>query len=365
VRYFDVDTNNVLKQNYSKTSENNYKLIDNPDLQPLEIFFTENQKIGIPEVIIAIEEPEAHLHPIFQRLVFRNIILSSDYSVLLTTHSPNIASVSPLDYMIHILRKTDSISNINSYADLDISIKDKTDIERYFDVNRGEIYFGRGVLLVEGIAEEYLVRRFAELLGMPLDVYGIVVGNINSTNFLPYIQFLKKMGIPYAVITDGDFYYLNTEDSKEYHTLKTDTDKRTFGYLGIENSKKVLSSVGIIFREDIPEEEFRKLAVENGIFIGEYTFEVDIMKISKLTPESLKGIINTYNSIETTSAAKQEKFYEELSTGKFFMCLKRIEANGFGKGRFAQRFSDECVKENIPLYIKKSIEYITKAVSDK
>jgi putative ATP-dependent endonuclease of OLD family len=364
VRYFDADANKLLEQNYSKISENNYRLINDPDMQSLEKFFLENQKIGIPEVIIAIEEPEAHLHPIFQRLVFRNIILSSDYSVLLTTHSPNIVSVSPLDYIVHILRETDSISNINSCVNLDISRKERIDIERYFDVNRGEIYFGRGVLLVEGIAEEYLVRRFAKLLDMPLDIYGIVVGNINSTNFLPYIQFLKKIGIPYAAITDGDFYYLNNDGSKEYHCLKTETDKRTVGYLGIENVKRILASIGVIVQKDISDEQFRRIAEENGCFIGEYTFEVDIMKSSISKTESLEKIINAYKSIEIDSTTKQEKFSKELSTGDFFVCLKRIETNGLGKGRFAQRFSNECIKENIPSYVQKSIEYISKVVSN-
>lgn len=45
--------------------------------------------------ILAIEEPEAHLHPHLQRLVFRDF-LRRESPVILTTHSPHIASVAPL-----------------------------------------------------------------------------------------------------------------------------------------------------------------------------------------------------------------------------------------------------------------------------
>jgi putative ATP-dependent endonuclease of OLD family len=173
------------------------------------------------------------------------------------------------------------------------------------------------------------------------------------------------MGIPYAVVSDGDFYYLNTDGSKKYHGLRTEADERIAGYSGVENVKKILLSIGIVIPEDISDERFRMFAAGNGFFIGEYTFEVDIMKTSASNPESLKSIADAYRSLESISTEKRMKFSEELSTGKFDTCLKRIEAKGLGKGRFAQRFSDVCVKENIPLYIQNSIKYITEAVNNR
>src|SRR5208283_2519556 len=134
----------------------------------------------------------AHLHPILQRLVFRDVVFQSAHSILLTTHSTHVASVSPVEHMVHILQVNKNESTIRTYDQLELSDQDKLDIERYLDVSRGEVYFGKGVILVEGIAEQYLIPKFAELIGLPLDKNGVVVCSVNSTNFSPYSAFLTR-----------------------------------------------------------------------------------------------------------------------------------------------------------------------------
>ncbi len=227
--YSEKDTTSCLIDSYEKTSEGNYRLANRKRQADLARFFRENQQIGIPDVIIAIEEPEAHLHPILQRLVFRDVVFNSMHSVLLTTHSTHIASVSPIEYMVHILQTSPSESKISTFDGLELMGKDKLDIERYLDVSRGEVYFGKGVILVEGIAEQYLIPSFAELIGLPLDKHGVVVCSVNSTNFLPYSAFLTKMNIPHVVLTDGDFYYEDPNGKRIFGTLRSPSDPRDVG----------------------------------------------------------------------------------------------------------------------------------------
>jgi putative ATP-dependent endonuclease of OLD family len=147
---------------------------------------------------LAIEEPEAHLHPHVQRRVYRTFLrprqpvpsvdaeaatTASEMTILLTTHSPNIVSVSPIHSLI-LLRKASDLKSTEgvSTATLDLDATETDDIERYLDVTRGEVLFAKGVLLVEGEAEEYMLPVLAELNGYSLDELGISVCSVAGTH---------------------------------------------------------------------------------------------------------------------------------------------------------------------------------------
>jgi putative ATP-dependent endonuclease of OLD family len=80
--------------------------------------------------ILAIEEPEAHLHPQLQRLVYRDF-LRRESPILLTTHSPNIVSVSPIRSLA-LLRNGggDEGCKANSTAKTEFSDIEVQDLER-------------------------------------------------------------------------------------------------------------------------------------------------------------------------------------------------------------------------------------------
>lgn len=363
------DKKGILEKTYKSDEEGNNILVNglSPKLErELYEFMDLHNPIDEGATILAIEEPESHLHPAIQRTIYKDVFSRSTNAVLMTTHSTHIASITPLQSILHLYRGNKGATKALSSAELSLDNEEYIDLARYIDANRGEIYFGKGVLLVEGITEEFLVPVFADLMGKSLDYKGIVVCNINSTNFLPYIKLLEQLGIPYAVITDGDYYEIVGKD-REYHIISKNTNN-SIGYLGLEIIEKILIENSILALSEIPEEFDEKDDVfrKKGFFVGYYTAEVDLMEKCYNFKASRDVVIQVFNELTSGGEQQKQNFAGNLEKGDFWACLRQIESSHsrIGKGRFAQRLAQYCTLKHIPEHIEKAIEYICKKVEE-
>lgn len=354
-----LDTNGILKELYQESKQGNFVLKGNFTAQKGKVLYDFMDEFNyMPQsfTILAVEEPEAHLHPVLQRLLYREILHKSSTSVIFTSHSTFIASVAPLNTIVHI-RPINDASKVFSTVEIDITDRERKDIERYIDAKRGEIYFGKGIILTEGITEEYIVPAAAELLGMSLDDFGIVVCNINSTNFAPYVQLLEALNIPWAIFTDGDYYEFDN-DERVYHIMTSGADS---GYRGYDNISDLLINLDIVDEDDLTgdDADTDEIVRENGCFVGTYTLEVDMMDSGD--KNVIDAFKTTYGELITGGPKMKENFEEVIDNGDYWEELKKIEGN-VSKGRFAQRLVNHMEVEMIPNYIREGIQYIVSKV---
>lgn len=298
-----------------------------------------------------VEEPEAHLHPHVQRLVYRYFLGSggedeetAPLTTILTTHSPHIASVTPIRSIV--LLRQDAATNATiavSTAKAPLDDRDEADLQRYIDVSRGEIFFARGVILVEGDAERFLVPAFAEALDIPLDMLGITVCSVSGTNFTPYVKLLGPEGlnIPHVILTDRDpngtkpplvrRRLINVlrlvEDGVNYAPLDADAviaRAEPFGYLVNSNTLEPELFTGGLA-------EAMQEVIEQELSIGQATRDL------------VQGWVDDTDSLDE----------EQL--------IKLIER--IGKGRFAQALAPHVDEDTCPDYIRQALEHIRDAIT--
>ncbi|MFB9052479.1 ATP-dependent endonuclease [Formosa undariae] len=153
-----------------------------------------------------VEELEAHLHPQAQMQVIEAFQKEKDIQFILTTHSPNLASKLDLENLI-ICNNGNAFPMGSTYTKLG---KDNYKfLEKFLDTTKANLFFAKGVILVEGWAEEILIPSIAKAIGINLTEKGVSIVNIGHTGFDHYSKiYLRQkepnMTIPVAVITDSD-----------------------------------------------------------------------------------------------------------------------------------------------------------------
>ena len=241
-----------------------------------------------------IEELEAHLHPQAQLRTIKHFQNKNNENnqIILTTHSITLASSVKLENLI--LCKNNKAYSMRA-ENTKLEEHDYKFLEMFLDATKANLFFAKGVILVEGTAENILIPTIAEIIGKPLHEYGISVVNVGNIAFFKYSKiFLRekeeeKLDIPVAIITDLDI--------KDNHNCK-----------GIVLGTKNLNLLSEFFKSKNWNKDLSSLKDE--IFFSKDELKMrlrEFMKKSKL-PDGSEDLIN--EKIEETDINIEE--YREI-----------------------------------------------------
>jgi putative ATP-dependent endonuclease of OLD family len=153
--------------------------------------------------ILAIEEPEAHLHPNAQKQLYSQINSISGQKII-STHSPYIAAVAELGQIRNFYK--DQRVRCGKMAIDALTDEDQRKIKRQVINSRGEIFFSKLMVLFEGETEEQALPIFAKhYFGKSVVEMGVdFVGVGGYGNYLPFLHFAKFLNIPWLILSDGE-----------------------------------------------------------------------------------------------------------------------------------------------------------------
>lgn len=179
-----------------------------------ELLLLQSHPDQVPFLLI--EEPEAHLHPQHQSLFMQMLAKHAAESnagaeqnrvqILLTTHSPHLAANADIEALVlmaeHVVYP---LAKGKTRLDGD----DYSFLRRFLDATKANLFFARGLLMVEGDAENILLPAIARKMGRSLEDHGVSIVNVGHVGLFRYSRILQRTSgpivpIPVALLHDRD-----------------------------------------------------------------------------------------------------------------------------------------------------------------
>lgn len=185
---------------------------DNLLFMACELLLLSQEKLGTK--LLLIEEPEAHLHAQRQLQVMKTLqdmATKDGIQVLVTTHSPHLSSAIHVQNIVMVCKRCAFSLDEGKTA---LETSDYRFLQRFLDSTKANLFFARGVLIVEGDAENILLPTIARLIGLDLTEHGASIVNVGGIGLRRYARIFQRakpeddgeLGIPVACVTDLDVW---------------------------------------------------------------------------------------------------------------------------------------------------------------
>lgn len=283
---------------------------------------------------ILVEEPEAHLHPQLQVLLLRHFTkvaqerTGNEVQVIASSHSPILVSQAPIDSIIAVHEVDGKVTAV-SLGNIEMDPKLKKKLERYLDATRGELFFARRILMVEGIAEALLLPILAEKAGGSLKDSAVTVLNADGLNFNAFLPLFgkNKLCVPVVILTDGDATSIGEDISATAQGLKKQAGP-------IPNLKV----------------EHCEITFEHELARSDALLALMLEALGELHPQIKTQLESELRNIEDADA-KAKKFFDKFRDSRV------------SKGQFAQELAQKLEgaslqPESVPSYIRNAFEHL-------
>ncbi len=276
--------------------------------------------------MLALEEPEAHLHPNAQRQLYKQLKEINGQKII-STHSPYVVGLAELDEIRYFYRENEE-TIVRSIDISTFTLEQIRKIKRHILHSKGELLFSKLVILVEGETEEQLLPILANSYFQkePFEM-GINFIGVGGTNYESFIRLFNILDIKWIVFSDYD-----TVETKKYVN-----NALTKNGLNLENTLN--SSKIILLEKDIEQ------------------YLVDVAFVDELR-EGCYKFIDSYYSSEQMRAEKQA-FIDDNSNNNENL-VKFLKSN---KTKLAPYYAEEIANitdetRRIPPKIKALFEAI-------
>lgn len=208
-----------------------------------EGYYRQNAKVFS---VLAIEEPEAHLHLSLQYkflkfLINEQVNKKKVRQLFVTTHSTEITSAVSLDELICLYNDMNGEVSVaypgKLFGDNSDDKESKQYVQRFLDAIKSDMLFADKVCFVEGKAEELLVPVFAEYMDKSLEDGHVAVISTGGRYFTHFLKLFDTIRDTSAIskkvvcLTDRDPVWREGDNGSFECCYPFEKDKEGYEYL--------------------------------------------------------------------------------------------------------------------------------------